>query len=129
MELFTNAMVITLGIAGALFAVYVTWVCLRLLLLFLDKAATNARKKQAIEARQERDAKRAARVMQLVTAELENTDVHFIVTQLMQHPYMEPRTRAAKENNRQRNKLLAELRKLVADPEVRRVLYTGGMAA
>jgi hypothetical protein len=99
------------------------------MLIFIDRTATKARKKQAIEARQKRDAARATRIMQLATMELENTDVHFIVTQLMQYPYMEPKTSAAKENNKQRNKLLAELRILVHNPEVRKVLYSGAMAA
>ena len=128
MDLFTNTVIIALGLVAVAFAVYVAWGILCLMLLLLKDASIRARRKQKQEARQQHISRRTTRIMQLAAKELENKDVQFIVTQLAQVPYVDKMTPSAKENNKQRNKLLSELRTLVDNPEVRKVLYSGGFA-
>ena len=129
MELFTNALIITIGILAGAFIVLVAYNTLHLI---LNGATRWAEKKQQAARRameRQRYEERMETIMAQAAKELERTEVHYVVTQLMDHPWMEGASKKARENNKIRNRYLAELRKLVGNSSVRRCLYEGRLAA
>ena len=123
MELFTNALLITLGAFTAVaFAWSLSKVGKMVFWVWVDK------RRQALnEAVAEERAARAARAKEhfnsLALAALENSDVKEILEALRAVPYVDARTKAAKKQNYERSKIQAKLRKLVVDANVRNAIY------
>ena len=123
MEFFTGALLITMGVLAAFAILWSMHKTLKLafaLWVYKKKIAFN----EAV------DAARAARVARtkehfdsLAMEALENPEVKEILEALRAVPYIKARTKAAKKQNYQRQKLQTKLRKHVADANVRGAIY------
>jgi len=123
MELFTNALLITLG---AFAAVAFVWMMVKVTKMAAVVWSLN-REEKATREWSKQVAVNRARAKEhfrgLATEALQNPEVGEIVESLRAFPYNHGRTKAAKKQNYERSKIQAKLRKLVADADVRNAIY------
>ncbi len=133
MELFTNALLIATGVIVAVGVAYTGYHTLRFAAYFMiGLVKLNVAKRNAAatyEANARRNAARQARLKTLATEAMESAEVQIVVAGLLATPYIDGRTATAKANNKQRAKLLGELRNLVDCSATREFLYRGQLAA
>ena len=131
MSLFLN----TLAVCAGIVAVYVIYHAARLLMFFViglvtlgyrrwrEQALAEAVAARKAQVEQELIASKAARVPQ-VREYLEVDDVRRVVAELVNYPYKSGYSRAVERNNKQRSRLLADLRALIPDADVRKDIYS-----
>ena len=133
MELFINALLVAAGVIVAVGLSYAAWHTLRFMGFFTmgwiklkadQRQAEVRRANQAILAE-----RRTARLNERAAAAMESAEVQNLVTELLATPYIDGRSNHAKLNNKQRAKLLGQLRKLVDCAATREYLYTGRYTA
>ena len=124
MELFIGAIAITFGV---LLALFVAKVALQLLIVTLEVLTKKVEgKKAALVRKQMAELYRArAEKNQEVANEMLSCDEQLaeLVRQIKETPYLEGRTKKAKEQNYKRAKLQKTLRELVPSKSVRDVFY------
>ena len=123
MDLFVNALLVTLGVLAAIALVSlsrnVIMAGLAIRSLNREKKATREWSKQVAENR----ARAKEHFRGLATEALQNPEVGEIVESLRAVPYIDGHTKAAKKQNYERSKIQAKLRKLVTDADVRNAIY------
>ena len=124
MELFINAALITFGI---LLALFITKVAMNLLIVTLEALTKKVEKKKAALARQQmneyykkRDEKNKEAANEMLS---DNDELAELVRRIKETPYVEGRTKKAKNQNYERSKLQKTLRELVPNKSVRDVFY------
>ncbi len=124
MELFINAALITFGI---LLALFITKVAMNLLIVTLKALTKKVEKKKAALARQQmneyykkRDEKNKEAANEMLS---DNDELAELVRRIKETPYVEGRTKKAKNQNYERSKLQKTLRELVPNKSVRDVFY------
>ncbi len=123
MELFTNALLITLGAFCAIVLVQVAYnltkVAIAVWSLNREKKATREWSKQVAENR----ARTKEHFHSLAMEALQDPEVSEILEALRAVPYSHGHTKAAKKQNYERNKVQAKLRKYVPDANIRGAIY------
>ena len=124
MELFTNALIITIGIMAGLFVFGVAVNLLRMTLRVAQRAVDNAAKERG---RQEYIARTKARRHKLETTAqqmlADNADLADLVADIRNTPYIDGKTPAARINNNNRARLQKRLREMVPNKGLRDVFY------
>lgn len=131
MSLFLNTLMICGGIATAyvlfhglmLFGVFLFGWWTTVVLARQEKAADERKREFHLAREQQRAEAKKTRAV-LVHRYLESEEVRDVVIKLVDHPYKDGYSRQAATSNKKRNHLLAALRKLVDNAEVREDLYT-----
>jgi len=120
MDLFVNALLITLGVFAAIAFVSMTR---NAIMMGLAIRSLNREKKETREWLAKRAEKRARTKDHFHILAMEVVKNPEIVDALRAVPYSYKQTKAAKKQNYERNKIQAKLRKIVADINVRNAIY------
>jgi hypothetical protein len=124
MELFTNALIITIGIMAGLFVFGLAINLLRTTLRVAQRAVDNAAKerdRQAYIARAKERRDKLETTAQHMLAD--NADLADLVADIRNAPYVDGKTRAARINNANRARLQKRLREMVPNKGLRDIFY------
>ena len=123
MELFTNALLITLGAFCAIVLVQIAYNAIQAgyAIWSLNKEKKETREWMVQVAENRERTKNHFR--DLATEAVKNPEVSKIVEELRSAPYSYKKTKAAKKQNYERSKIQAKLRNLVADGNIRSAIY------
>ena len=123
MEFFTGALLITLGVLTAFAILWMLFNVAKLAFAVWVHKKKKEFQKGVDKARAVRTAARRAAGQKQLAVELENAEVREVFEALQKVPYSYKETKAAKKQNYARQKLQAQLRKLVPNANTREMLY------
>jgi uncharacterized membrane protein YhiD involved in acid resistance len=124
MTLFTNAVIITLGIFFAAFIFVVAYRAMMMSLIALQRWAENAQKKINREKEQAFFTERRQRLEDQASQMIaNNNDLARLVEAIQELPFDDAGNKTARANNNQRAKLQKTLRELVPNKGIRDIFY------
>ena len=123
MEFFTGALLITLGVITAFAILWLMSKAAKVTFVLWQIKRQRAFDKEVAKERSARAARTKEHFDSLAMEALENPEVKEIVEALRAVPYIDARTKAAKKQNYERQKLQTKLRKHVVDANIRGAIY------